>query len=110
MGTDGLADLWGQVEEWLADHVPSDFATPHAGLTDLEIARLEGGLGFSVHRDLRSFLALCGGSRFPESSLDPGAFFFGYALLDVNLTLAAAATSDTRQILLARSAATAGQR
>ncbi|MFD7602745.1 SMI1/KNR4 family protein [Streptomyces mirabilis] len=80
---------WEQVERWLAGHAPADFATLQAGLSGQEIARLEDSLGFPVHHDLRSFLGVCGGCLFPASSIDAGAFFFGYALLDVDGILAA---------------------
>ncbi|MFC4331462.1 SMI1/KNR4 family protein [Streptomyces andamanensis] len=88
MTADEVTVQWGQVERWLADHAPADFATLQAGSSGQEMARLEEGLGFHIHRNLRSFLGVCGGCLFPVSSMDAGAFFFGYALLDVDGILA----------------------
>ncbi|MEU0787706.1 SMI1/KNR4 family protein [Streptomyces sp. NPDC006173] len=89
MNSARLDSLWTQVEGWLAAHAPGDHQTLLPGLSGREVARLEAGLGFPIHGDLLTFLGLRGGCRQPESSMEPGAFFFGYTLLDVDAILAA---------------------
>ncbi|MEV8568458.1 SMI1/KNR4 family protein [Streptomyces sp. NPDC051322] len=89
MNGDELSGLWTQIESWLARHAPGDFATLNAGASDQEIERLASGLGFPVHPDLRWFLGVRGGCRPPGTSMDPGAFFLGFTLLDIDGILTA---------------------
>lgn len=89
MNGDELTGLWTQIESWLAGHAPGDFATLNAGVSDQEITRLASGLGFPLHPDLRWFLGVRGGCRPPGTSMDPGAFFLGFTLLDIDGILTA---------------------
>lgn len=84
MNGDGLESLWMQVEAWLAVNAPGDFKALLPGLSEQDRARLEAGLGFPIHEDLWSFLRLRGGCRPRRSSMEPGAFVFGYLLLDAD--------------------------
>ncbi|MEV6791138.1 SMI1/KNR4 family protein [Streptomyces sp. NPDC051320] len=79
-----IAELWQRFESWLAEHAPGDYASLRAGASDGDIDRLEAGLGFPLHEDLRSVLELHNGVTMREASTEPGAFLLGYSLLDVD--------------------------
>ncbi|MGW7529122.1 SMI1/KNR4 family protein [Streptomyces sp. NPDC054783] len=91
MGTDipGLAQLWRTFENWLAEHAPGDYESLLPGCSEEDIKRLEAGLGFSVHEDVRTTLGLHNGVTMRSASTEPGAFLLGYSLLDVDGILAA---------------------
>ncbi|MQY36939.1 hypothetical protein SRB17_49410 [Streptomyces sp. RB17] len=91
MGTEipGLAHLWRSFENWLAEHAPGDYESLLPGASEGDINRLEDGLGFSVHEDVRTTLGLHNGVTMRRASTEPGAFLLGYSLLDVDGILAA---------------------
>ncbi|MFD8392416.1 SMI1/KNR4 family protein [Streptomyces sp. NPDC059680] len=91
MATDipGLAQLWRSFENWLAEHAPGDYGSLLPGCSEEDIQRLEDGLGFSVHEDVRTTLELHNGVTVRSASTEPGAFLLGYSLLDVDGILAA---------------------
>lgn len=86
MATDipGLTELWQRFDGWLAEHAPGDHESLRPGCPDGEIRRLEDGLGFSLHEDVRTTLALHNGVTMRGASTEPGAFLLGYSLLDVD--------------------------
>ncbi|MFK4100016.1 SMI1/KNR4 family protein [Streptomyces sp. NPDC019531] len=83
-GTPGLTELWQCFEDWLGAHAPGDHATLRPGCSDGEIRRLEDGLGFLVHEDVRVTLGLHNGVVMRRASTEAGAFLLGYSLLDVD--------------------------
>ncbi|KUN03531.1 hypothetical protein AQI95_23880 [Streptomyces yokosukanensis] len=85
----GLAQLWHNLATWLAEHAPGDYESLLPGASEGEIKRLEDGLGFSVHEDVRTTLRLHNGVTMRRASTEPGAFVLGYSLLDVNGILGA---------------------
>jgi cell wall assembly regulator SMI1 len=86
MATDipDLTELWQRFDGWLAEHAPGDHESLRPGCPDGEIRRLEDGLGFSLHEDVRTTLALHNGVTMRGASTEPGAFLLGYSLLDVD--------------------------
>lgn len=84
-----LAHLWRSFETWLAEHAPGDHESLLPGSSQGDIDRLESGLGFSIHEDMRTILMLHNGVAVREASADPGAFLLGYSLLSVDGILAA---------------------
>ncbi|MFJ2847536.1 SMI1/KNR4 family protein [Streptomyces griseofuscus] len=91
MATDiaDLVELWCRLENWLAEHAPGDYESLLPGGSEGDIERLEVGLGFSVHEDMRALLRLHNGVTMRGASTEPGAFLLGYSLLDVDGILAA---------------------
>ncbi|MFJ3823407.1 SMI1/KNR4 family protein [Streptomyces nodosus] len=85
----GLAHLWRSFENWLAEHAPGDYETLLPAVSEGDIERLEDGLGFSVHEDMRTILRLHNGVTIRRASTEPGAFLLGYSLLDADGILAA---------------------
>ena len=85
----GLAHMWRSFENWLAEHAPGDYETLLPGGSEGDIERLEDGLGFSVHEDVRTILRLHNGVTIRRASTEPGAFLLGYSLLSVDGILAA---------------------
>ncbi|MEW2161166.1 SMI1/KNR4 family protein [Streptomyces sp. NPDC007189] len=85
----GLVELWRGFENWLAEYAPGDYGSLLPGGSESDICRLENGLGFSVHEDVRTILRLHNGVTLRRASTEPGAFLLGYSLLDVEGILAA---------------------
>lgn len=70
--------------DWLAAHAPADHATLRPGCPDGELGRLEDGLGFAVHDDVRATLRLHDGVVMRRASTEAGAFLLGYSPLGVD--------------------------
>jgi cell wall assembly regulator SMI1 len=83
-GIPGLTDLWQRFENWLAEHAPADYVSLRPGASEGDINRLEDGLGFPLHEDVRATLRLHNGVTMRRASTEPGAFLLGYSLLDVD--------------------------
>ena len=88
-GVRDLAELWQRFENWLAEYAPGDYASLRPGASQDEVKRLEDGLGFSLHEDVRTTLRLHNGVTARRSGTEPGAFLLGYSLLDVDGVLEA---------------------
>jgi len=89
MMSDDLSGLWRRFEGWLAEHASGDHAALRAGASNADFSRLEAGLGFPVHDDVREVLRLHNGVIMRRGSMEPGAFLLGYSLLDVDCILEA---------------------
>ncbi|MFG3061978.1 SMI1/KNR4 family protein [Streptomyces sp. NPDC048231] len=83
-GIPGLTELWHRFENWLAEHAPGDHGSLRPGCPGGDIKRLEDGLGFPLHEDVRATLELHNGVTMRRASKEPGAFLLGYSLLDVD--------------------------
>ena len=83
-GIPGLTELWQRFDDWLAEHAPGDHGALRPGCPVGGIKRLEDGLGFSLHEDVRTTLGLHNGVTMRRASTEPGAFLLGYSLLDVD--------------------------
>lgn len=83
-GIPGLTELWQRFDDWLAEHAPGDHGSLRPGCPVGGIKRLEDGLGFSLHEDVRTILGLHNGVTMRRASAEPGAFLLGYSLLDVD--------------------------
>lgn len=83
-GIPGLTELWSRFENWLAEHAPGDHGSLRPGCPGGDIKRLEDGLGFRLHEDVKTTLELHNGVTMRRASTEPGAFLIGYSLLDVD--------------------------
>ncbi|MFE9686843.1 SMI1/KNR4 family protein [Streptomyces sp. NPDC006285] len=77
-----MQELWNRFEDWLRENAPGDFSTLRPAASDVDISRLESGVGFPLHGELKSLLAEHNGVTPRRSSMAPGAFLIGYSLLD----------------------------
>ncbi|MFF5045023.1 SMI1/KNR4 family protein [Streptomyces nigra] len=77
-----MQELWRRFEEWLRQNAPGDYSTLRPGASDVDISRLESGIGFPLHGELKSLLSEHNGVTPRRSSMAPGAFLLGYSLLD----------------------------
>ncbi|MER6091306.1 SMI1/KNR4 family protein [Streptomyces bluensis] len=77
-----MQELWHRFEEWLRQNTPGDYSTLRPGVSDADISRLESGVGFPLHGELKSLLSEHNGVTPRRSSMAPGAFLLGYSLLD----------------------------
>ncbi|MBB3074387.1 SMI1/KNR4 family protein [Streptomyces violarus] len=82
-----MQELWRRFEEWLRQNAPGDYSTLRAGASDIDISRLESGVGFPLHGELKSLLSEHNGVTPRRSSMEPGAFLLGYSLLDTGRIL-----------------------
>lgn len=80
-GTHNLQELWQRFERWLRRNASGDYAALRPGASDTDISRLENGIGFSLHGELKSLLSAHNGVTLRRSSMEPGAFLLGYSLL-----------------------------
>ncbi|WOT35083.1 SMI1/KNR4 family protein [Streptomyces coeruleorubidus] len=78
-----MQELWRRFEEWLRQNAPGDYSTLRPGASDVDISRLESGVGFPLHGELKSLLSEHNGVTPRRSSMAPGAFLLGYSLLDI---------------------------
>ncbi|WP_253770340.1 SMI1/KNR4 family protein [Goodfellowiella coeruleoviolacea] len=58
-----VAEHWGRIVQWLADHAPVTYAPLIAGSAEQDIVALQQELGFELPVDLRTWWTLCGGTR-----------------------------------------------
>ncbi|MFC5220757.1 SMI1/KNR4 family protein [Streptomyces coerulescens] len=79
-----MQELLHRFEEWLRQNAPGDYSTLRPGASDGDISRLESGIGFPLHIDLKLLLAEHNGVTPRRSSMAPGAFLLGYSLLDTD--------------------------
>ncbi|WP_086559853.1 SMI1/KNR4 family protein [Streptomyces africanus] len=79
---DSMREPWRRFEQWLRQNAPGDYSTLRPGASDVAISRLESGVGFPLHGDLKSLLSEHDGVTPRRSSMAPGAFLLGYSLLD----------------------------
>ncbi|MFE9404801.1 SMI1/KNR4 family protein [Streptomyces sp. NPDC006530] len=75
-------ELWQRFEEWLLNNTPEDHGALRPGASDANIRKLETGIGFELHGDLKALLSKHNGVAARRSSTEPGAFILGYSLLD----------------------------
>ncbi|MFH8894850.1 SMI1/KNR4 family protein [Streptomyces coeruleorubidus] len=78
-----MQELWRRFEEWIRQNAPGDYSTLRPGASDVDISRLESGVGFPLHGELKSLLSEHNGVTPRRSSMAPGAFLLGYSLLDI---------------------------
>ncbi|WP_030542180.1 SMI1/KNR4 family protein [Streptomyces albus] len=77
-----MQELWRRFEEWLRRNAPGDYSALRPGASDADISRLESGIGFPLHGELKALLSEHDGVTPRRSSTEPGAFLLGYSLLD----------------------------
>ncbi|MFJ3934728.1 SMI1/KNR4 family protein [Streptomyces sp. NPDC090029] len=81
-GIHNMQEPWRRFEEWLRQNAPGDYSTLRPGASDVDISRLESGVGFPLHGELKKLLSEHNGVTPRRSSMAPGAFLLGYSLLD----------------------------
>ncbi|MFF7947059.1 SMI1/KNR4 family protein [Streptomyces griseorubiginosus] len=94
-GTPGLVESWQRFTDWLGVHAPADHATLRPGCADGDLGRLEDGLGFAVHDDVRATLELHDGVVMRRAG-------HRSRFLSPRLHLVAGRTADVRWVPLAR--------
>ncbi|BDH05252.1 SMI1/KNR4 family protein [Streptomyces seoulensis] len=75
---------WQKFEAWLRRHAPEDHEALRPGASAAKLAELEKEIGFPVNDDLLLLLSKHNGVVPRRSSVEAGAFLFGYSLLDTD--------------------------
>ncbi|OKH92128.1 SMI1/KNR4 family protein [Streptomyces uncialis] len=81
-GVEAVPRLWQRFTEWLRHNAPEDHAVLLPGIGAEELGTLEREIGFPLDGGLKALLSVCCGVVTPASSMEPGAFFLQYSLLD----------------------------
>ncbi|MFD7445997.1 hypothetical protein [Streptomyces sp. NPDC059909] len=58
-----VAQAWGRIEAWLAEHAPASFTSLKAGASEEEIAALEGSIGVRVSDGVKALWQMHAGAE-----------------------------------------------